>query len=156
MKSGRTTKERSHWQATSDTTRVQSISTFAIISSDRMSWMIQYQSSTLRQKIKWQICWRRLWEPRDSSSCAKQVESSSLTHHNSGEWECWQGTPYVCILWMHVYWILVIGCDSLSWEHKVSTDEVQLSSGKLITRRLPGRWDDKVSCTMETHRRYRA
>ena len=30
-------------------------------------------------------------------SRAKQVESKSQAHHNSGEWDSWQVTPYVCI-----------------------------------------------------------
>ena len=43
----------------------------------------------------------------------------------------------VCMsLWMYSYRIVVIGCDSLSWEHKISVYAVQLSVGKLITRRL--------------------
>ena len=63
-------------------------------------------------------------------------------------------------LWMHPYRIVVIGCDSLSWEHKVSVYAVQLSFGKLITRRLQDR-DGNVATTMflihkyEIYHRYR-
>ena len=41
-------------------------------------------------------------------------------------------------MYVFYYWILVIGCDSLSWEHNASVYAVQMSVSKMITRRSPG------------------